>query len=154
MPLRFFIAGIYQGSLTEGIHDQSYRTEIRNAILAGFPDAIVDCPAEEVEAGAPSFWLTVGPEVYMDAMRRAGRADVLVAFAPEASMSTAIEMWEAFRNQRVVLCVSPLKDNWTVKFLSHDVFASIDELQTYIEDGRLQAEVDKNEELRQAAAGS
>ena len=50
--------------------------------------------------------------------RLCGQVDVLLAFVPEASMGTAIEMWEAHQNGRVVLTISPLAHNWAVKFLS------------------------------------
>ena len=49
--------------------------------------------------------------------------DVVVAFVPEASMGTAIEMWEAHQHDRCVLTISPLSHNWAVRFLSHAVYA-------------------------------
>jgi hypothetical protein len=45
--------------------------------------------------------------------------DILLACVPEASMGTAIEMWEAWRHDKLVISISPLKHNWAVKFLSH-----------------------------------
>ena len=33
--------------------------------------------------------------------------DVLLAFVPEASMGTAIEMWEAYQHGAAVITISP-----------------------------------------------
>ena len=38
-------------------------------------------------------------------------------------MGTAIEMWEAHQHGAAVLTISPMKHNWTVKFLSHGLYA-------------------------------
>ena len=65
--------------------------------------------------------------------------DVVLAFVPEASMGTAVEMWEAYTHGRAVITVSPLKHNWAVKFLSHEVYADLDELEAALLDGRLAA---------------
>ena len=35
-----------------------------------------------------------------------GQVDVLLAFIPEASMGTAIEMWEAYRHGRIVVTIA------------------------------------------------
>jgi hypothetical protein len=51
--------------------------------------------------------------------------DVLIAFVPEASMGTAIEMWEAYQGGAVVLTISPLVVNWAVCFLSHAIYPDL-----------------------------
>ena len=63
--------------------------------------------------------------------------DVVLAFVPEASMGTAIEMWEAYRHGRVVIAISPMALNWSVKFLSHAVYADLDELEAALASGAL-----------------
>ena len=45
-----------------------------------------------------------------------------VGFVPEASMGTAIEMWEAYQHGAAVITISPLRHNWAVKFLSHALY--------------------------------
>ena len=55
--------------------------------------------------------------------------DVLLAFVPEASMGTAIEMWEAHQHGAAVITISPLKHNWAVKFLSHALYADLPEFE-------------------------
>ncbi len=51
---------------------------------------------------------------------------MLLAFVPEASMGTAIEMWQAYTAGRTVITISPLELNWTVRFLSHEIYATVE----------------------------
>jgi hypothetical protein len=48
-------------------------------------------------------------------------------------------MWEAYEHGRAVITVSPMKHNWAVKFLSHEVFADLDALEAAIVSGQLLA---------------
>jgi hypothetical protein len=52
-------------------------------------------------------------------------------------MGTAIEMWEAFRHGRVVLAISPLVHNWTVKYCSHALFPDLDAFEGALEAGQV-----------------
>ncbi len=63
--------------------------------------------------------------------------DVLLAFVPEASMGTAIEMWEAYQHGAAVITVSPLKHNWAVKFLSHAIYDDLGEFEAAVESGAM-----------------
>ncbi len=38
---------------------------------------------------------------------------------------------------RAVIAISPMKHNWAVKFLSHELYADVDELRAALESGRL-----------------
>ena len=58
-------------------------------------------------------------------------------------MGTAIEMWEAYRNGRVVIAVSPMKHNWAVKFLSHQLYADLDEFEQALASGQVAREIDE-----------
>jgi hypothetical protein len=63
--------------------------------------------------------------------------DVLLAFLPEASMGTAIEMWEAYQHGAAVLSISPLRHNWAVKFLSHAVYADLPAFEAAVLSGEV-----------------
>lgn len=63
--------------------------------------------------------------------------DVLIAFVPEASMGTAIEMWEAYKNAAVVLTISPLAVNWAVRFLSDMIYRDLPEFFAALESGEI-----------------
>ena len=137
--MRFFIAGIMQGSLAEvGIHDQSYRAAIGAAIKARFSEAEIIDPIEL----HPDAGLNYAPEeakrTLLEMVAEAAQADVLIAYLPEASMGTAVEMWEAHRAGKPVLTISPLAENWVVRFLSTRVFPSLAAFKSFVAEGELE----------------
>ena len=137
--MRFFIAGIMQGSLAEAaIHDQSYRVVIGAAIKARFVEAEVIDPMELHPDGG----LNYGPEearrTLLEMTDEAARADVLIAYLPEASMGTAVEMWEAHRAGKPILTISPLAENWVIRFLSTRVFPSLEAFESFVAEGELE----------------
>jgi nicotinamide-nucleotide amidase len=115
----------------EDICAQDYRTAIREIILARYPDAEVICPFD-LYPDSVGYGYERGKETFLDLARRAGEAEFLVAYLPEASMGTAIEMWQAYGAGARILTVSPMLDNWVVKFLSHRVFPSLEEFADFV----------------------
>ncbi len=136
--MRIFIAGIMQGSrLDDQIVDQGYRARIAAALRAhASPDVEIVDPFELYPDS-----VGYGPEqakrTLLDLLQRAGACDLLVAFAPEASMGTALEMWEAYRAGARVYTISPMRANWVVAHLSARVFDTLDEFIAYVEGGGL-----------------
>ncbi len=134
-PLRFFIAGIMQGSLTEAaMHDQDYRARLAGLLAEHFPDAQVYDPLAN-HAGSIEYDERTGREVFFGHNRMCRDIDVLVAFVPEASMGTAIEMWEAHTHGAVVITISPLAINWAVRFLSHVLFEDVGQFEASLMSG-------------------
>lgn len=134
---RFFIAGIIQGSKSElVIHPQDYRTYIRDILERHVPDAEVYCPIEN-HPNSLEYDDGRARSVFMEHVELAAASDVLVAFLPEASMGTAVEMWEAHNRGRIVLTVTPMAANWTVKFLSTRVFCDLDSFECFVTSGEL-----------------
>ena len=80
--------------------------------------------------------------VFLDHVRMCRQVDVLLAFVPEASMGTAIEMWQAHECGQVVVTISPLKHNWAVKFLSDVLYADLLEFEEDLVSGRLAAQIE------------
>ncbi len=121
--MRFFIAGIMQGSHTANhMHDQDYRERIAELLEEHFPGAEIYDPLAKHKTSLEYDKLT-GREVFFCHNAMCREVDVLLAFIPEASMGTAIEMWEAHQHGAAILTISPMKHNWTVKFLSHALYA-------------------------------
>jgi hypothetical protein len=130
-----------QGSHAEALlHDQEYRTRIARLLHAHFPEADVYDPranhAESLGYDDPT-----GRSVFFHHNYRCREIDVLLAFVPEASMGTAIEMWEAYQHGAAVITISPLKHNWAVKFLSHALYADLDEFESALQDGQVARQV-------------
>jgi len=132
-----FVAGIIQGSLQDrSIHGQSYRDRLVGLLRATFPEVTTYCPIENYP-NSLDFSDATARETFFGLMERAGAADVLVAYAPEASMGTAIEMWQAHRNGRLVITVSPMAANWAIRFLSDVVLPDIAAFERFVGSGEL-----------------
>jgi hypothetical protein len=120
--MQIFLAGIMQGShRAAALHDQHYRGRLKDLLAQYLPSAKVYDPLADHPASL-EYGDDKGRDVFMFHNRMCGEVDVLIAVVPEASMGTAIEMWEAHRNGRIVISISPLTRNWAVKFLSHVIY--------------------------------
>lgn len=139
--MRFFIAGIMQGShLGEVLHHQGYRDRLQQLLTDHFPRAEIYDPLAE-HRDSLHYDERRGRDVFLRHNGLCREVDVVVAFVPEASMGTAIEMWEAYRHGRVVLTVSPLVHNWVVRFCSHAVFPDLDALALSLDKGDLKQRI-------------
>ena len=135
--MRFFLAGIMQGShTTAALHDQEYRPRIAQLLHEHFADAEVYDPLAE-HNGSLGYGEATGREVFFGHNLMCRQIDVLVAFLPEASMGTAIEMWEAFRHGAAVVSIGPLRVNWSVRFLSHAIYDDVEAFAAAIRSGEL-----------------
>ncbi|MDO5552392.1 MAG: hypothetical protein Q4G68_01400 [Planctomycetia bacterium] len=125
--MKIFIAGIMQGSLVEkSIHRQDYREELKKLLADRFPGAEIYDPYEK-NKNSLYYGVETGRETFMRHNNMCGQEiDLLVAFVPEASMGTAIEMWEAYKNGATVITISEMTRNWAVKFLSHAIYPNLE----------------------------
>jgi hypothetical protein len=62
----------------------------------------------------------------------AGSSDLVVAYAPVASMGTALEMYAAFVRNVPVVTISPMVDNWIVRALSRRVFPDLTSFSDFV----------------------
>jgi hypothetical protein len=69
----------------------------------------------------------------------AAQADLLIAYLPQASLGTAIELWEAYHHGRVVVVITPMRENWVINLMAHAVLPSLEDFETFVRDGRLAA---------------
>ena len=135
--MNIFLAGIIQGSLAEArIHSQDWREPIKQALLRHLPGAEVYCHYTHHPNS-----ITYGPEeikaTLADGLARAAACDVLIAYAPSASMGTAIEIYEAARGGAVVLTISPMTANWVLRAYSDRLFTTVEELEAFLAGGGL-----------------
>ena len=136
--MRIFLAGIMQGSHTDAVlHCQDYRAQFKKLLLRCFPNAEIYDPLADHRESLDYDDLT-GRQVFYRHNRMCREVDVVVAFLPEASMGTAIEMWEAYEHgSGCVVAISPLTHNWAVRFCSHILFQTIEAFQSALESGEL-----------------
>ena len=136
--MKFFIAGVMQGSkIGLELHDQNYRERLKTAISQAFPNSSVYDPFER---NKDSLFYTpeAGKKVFLAHNKMCGtEVDVLIAFVPVASMGTAIEIWEAWQNGAVVLAISPLVENWAVKFLSDALYPDLETFLQQLDSGEI-----------------
>ncbi len=145
--LRVFIAGIMQGSKVEkSIHSQNYREKIIGLLSTYLPEASVYDPFAK-NKNSLDYGKETGRETFLRHNRQCGsEVDLLIAFVPEASMGTAIEMWEAWKNGAVIVSISPMSRNWAIRFLSHKIYPTLEAFQEGLQNGELAPE--HFEELR------
>jgi len=127
VSLVFFIAGIIQGSLADGMHDQDYRARIAEVIRRRFPDARIVDPVA-LHPNSLDYSDEEARATFFAMIEEARRADVVIAFVPSCSMGTAVEMWEARRAGKPVIAISPLVNNWAVRYLSTRIVGTMEDL--------------------------
>ncbi len=139
--MKIFLAGIMQGSHREPIlHEQGYRTRIKDLLVEHIPGVEVYDPLAD-HGDSIAYDDDTGREVFFGHNRMCREVDAVLAFVPEASMGTAIEMWEAHQNGRAVLAISPLAENWSVKFCSHEIYPDMAAFETALAAGRVRQRI-------------
>lgn len=132
---RVFIAGIMQGSRRENtIGSQDYRRQIGRWLTEYVPGVEIVDPFE-LHPNSVAYTDEAARQTLIELAQEAGRADAVVAFVPEASMGTALEMWMACEHDRPVLTISPLSHNWVIKGLSTHVFTDLAAFQAFVAAG-------------------
>jgi hypothetical protein len=135
--LKVFIAGIMQGSRQDRyIDDQDYRRTIAQAISDHHSDVEVVDP-NELHPDGVAYDDALAKATLLEMVGLAGQADLVVAFAPNASMGTAIEMWMAFQAGVPVVTISPMAANWVVKHISDVVLPDLATFRSWVADGEL-----------------
>jgi hypothetical protein len=128
----FFIAGVIQGSSQgRALCDQSYREQLAQLLKEVFPDAVVISPYD-LHPNSIDYSLEKGKATFLTMVSKAAQCDVLIAYLPEASLGTAIEMWECSRAGIPIWTISPMKENWVIKFFSHRIFSTMEEFKRFL----------------------
>jgi hypothetical protein len=135
--LKIFLSGIISGSLTgKEIHQQTYRDELRAILRECAPAATILCPWD-MHPDAVNF----GPEMARAALvaeiEAAASSDLIVAYIPQASMGTAIEIWEAHKRGVPILVITTLVHNWVVLLTARQTFPTIDDFAAFARSGGL-----------------
>ena len=129
---KFFLAGIIQGSNKgKDLCSQTYRGKIKAVLKKHFPQAEIVDPIA-VHPNSASYDSTKGKKVFYHLIGQAKSCDCIVAYLPYASMGTAIEMWECRKNDIPIWVISPMTENWSIKFLSSEIFDSIEKFEKFV----------------------
>jgi nucleoside 2-deoxyribosyltransferase len=137
--MKIFLSGIITGShVGRQLHDQGYRQELKQLLQKNLPQAEVICPWD-MNPDALEYGPEKARQTFLAEVEAATSADLVVAYIPQASMGTAIEMWEASKTGVPILAITPLGANWVVMLLASQVFPTMDEFARFVENGGLAA---------------
>jgi hypothetical protein len=135
--MRVFIGGIMQGQRRDDqIGNQDYRVRITEAFRKAAPDIELFDPWA-INPGSVNFDEEKARTTFLTMTKAVGEANLLIAYLPQASMGTAMEMWEAFNAGVYVVAVTPLVHHWAIKFTSNEILPDLASLLAEIENGRL-----------------
>ncbi|MDP6545599.1 MAG: hypothetical protein QGH60_16575 [Phycisphaerae bacterium] len=135
--MKVFLAGIIQGSLAEArIHDQDWRTPIKRILTEHRTDAEIYCHYS-LHPNSITYEMPEIRATLADGFKQAAQCDLLIAYVPSASMGTAIEIYEAVRNNAIVLTISPMAPNWVLRAYSHRIFPDTEAFEQFIATGGL-----------------
>lgn len=133
--MRVFLAGVMQGSRQdEGIAAQSYRDEIAQVFRAHLPGVEIVDP-NQLHPDGVNYDRVRAKRTLIEMAELAGAVDCLVAYVPEASMGTAVEMWHAHQAGIPVYTISPMEHNWIVFSLSDRVFPDLASFAEFVASG-------------------
>lgn len=135
--MRVFLAGIMQGSNNhDGVHAQDYRTYLAGLLRAHVSGVEVFDPWA-VYPDSPSYPDERVRAVLVANIEEAAASDLVIAYLPQASMGTALEMWEAWRAGVPVIAISPLAANWVVRTCAAQRFATLEDFAAAVQAGVL-----------------
>jgi nucleoside 2-deoxyribosyltransferase len=63
----------------------------------------------------------------------ASSCDLVIAYVPQASMGTALEMNAAYEKGVPVIAISPLRENWVIRAVATRVFPDLEEFVAYLD---------------------
>jgi len=126
--IQVFIAGVMQGNRKDDqIYSQNYRQIITDK-LSNFSSVNVNIvDPDKTDPDRLSYSFIQAKEMFIKYCLVAGKVNLLIAYIPEASMGSAIEMWTAYNAKIPIITISPMKNNWVVKILSTLIYPDIDE---------------------------
>ena len=134
---RLFIAGIMQGSKREmAVHDQDYRGQIAAIVRRHHPEVEVTDPFE-LHPDSVNYTREQASRVFLDMLDRVATADALIAYLPEASLGTAVEVWQAYEAGKPVFVISPMANNWMLWVTATRILADIPSFAAFVADGGL-----------------
>lgn len=135
--MQVFIAGIMQGArLDDQIQSQNYRERITEALQVAIPGVqIIDPWAENPDS--VNYDAVLARDTFLTMTRRAGEADLLIAYLPRVSMGTAMEMWQAFESNTYIIAITPHVHHWAIRFTADEIMPDLETLLADIGNGRI-----------------
>lgn len=142
--MRFFLAGIMQGSNRgDTLVSQDYRQQLVALLNKHFPESEIYDPLSGNERSL-EYDEQTARATFVSHNQMCRDVDVVVAYVPEASMGTAIEIWEAYSHGKVVISISPLERNWVIRFCSHYLCADLAAFEAALDARQIQEKISEH----------
>ena len=74
---------------------------------------------------------------FLELLDQAAEADLMVAYLPEASLGTALEIWRAYEAGKPIFVISPMANNWMLWATAKHIFADIAAFVEFVSQGNL-----------------
>lgn len=130
--MKIYIAGVMQGSKKgRGIQKQRYRQVISDAVKICHPDAEIVDPFS-LFPDSVSYDDQRAKETLFAMADEAESADFVIAYLPEASMGSALEMIRAYEKGKTIISISPMEKNWFIRAVSAKIFPTLEEFCAWI----------------------
>lgn len=137
--MKVFLSGVMQGArLDDQIDDQDYRAQITAVIKQHHPRVEVVDPFQ-LHPNSVSYDDDTARETFQSLVTMAGTADLVIVYLPRPSLGSAMEMWEAHRNDVPIIAVTPFVHQWAVKHIAEAIVPDLPTLFSGIESGRFAA---------------
>ena len=134
-----FIGGIMQGSIhAMAVHDQTYREEIAAVVHHHHPEVEIVDPFK-LHPESVTYTREQAIETFLEGLDRAAEADILVAYLPQASLGTALEIWRAYEAGKPVFVISPMHSNWTLWATATQILPDLEAFASFVSEGGLLA---------------
>lgn len=137
---KYFISGVMLGSKQKlekheaDLVPQNYRQQIADVIQKKDPQAVIVDPLDALKHRAEQMGHTIDDinasdeavrDAFTEVIEMVKDCDVIVSNLPEASMGSAIELWEARKANLQIFTISPMKDNWTIRSVTDHNFLDL-----------------------------
>jgi len=131
--MKIFIAGVMQGSFKgKGIQAQNYRQIIGDAVKINHPTAEIVDPFS-LFPNSVEYDDQRAKQTLFAMAAEAGFSDILIAYLPEASMGTTLEIVRAYDNGKYIISITPMEENWVIRAMSTQIFPSLDEFCDWVQ---------------------
>lgn len=135
--MQVFLAGIMQGSMVQNdVHAQSYRRTLTD-LLKETVDGVVVFDPWAVYPNSHEYEESLVQQVLLANIAEAARSDLVIAYLPQASMGSALEMWEAWRAGVPVIAITPLAANWVVRVIASQRFDTLEDFTQAVKSGQV-----------------
>ena len=134
--MHVFIAGVMQAERRDDqIESQDYRARITKALKSAIPGVKITDPFA-LNPNSVHYDEELARTTFLTMTKKAGEADLLIAYLPQVSMGTAMEMWEAYQAGAYIIAVTPHIHHWAIRFTANEILPDLDSLEKLIGNGR------------------